>query len=232
MFSVECTNSLWLHFYSTSWEHFLNIPCAPNCIFATCMVPYSVANEAKMLGPPFPVWRSSWETQTENKTWTRYLSCHLLHAACHFTLIEKCPSQLTLCAPLSSPSQLSAKQNASRKIQRPGCLCVCIYFSYLNARQALLHTVPTGLSALITDQKPQNPLSRKEKMKQTRLLLSVVISLSVIEDVINHLLWPPDMFPDTSEGSTKLYRLAAQQLSLSIIHSPHSTGGVGSCLAR
>lgn len=33
---------------------------------------------------------------------------------------------------------------------------------------------------------------------------------------------PPDMFPDTLEGSTKLYRFTAQQLHLSIIHSPHS----------
>lgn len=44
----------------------------------------------------------------------------------------------------------------------------------------------------------------------------------------------PDMFPNTSDDSTQLYRLTTQQSHLSIIHSPYSTatGGVGSCFAR
>lgn len=131
------------------------------------MVPHSVANETKLLHR-HSLSGGRAETQTENKTLTWYLACHNLQAACHFTLIEKCLLQLTQPPPISSSSQLSTKQDASRKIQLPGCLCVCIYFSYLNVRQAVLHIVPTGLSALIADQKPQKSFLWKGKDKTNR----------------------------------------------------------------
>lgn len=57
---VDCT-------FTQQTEHFFffffqNIPCAAKCILATRLVPYSVANETKLLATPLPLWSWSWDT--------------------------------------------------------------------------------------------------------------------------------------------------------------------------